>query len=137
MSRTEIVLIALLVALAGGLAGLVYGMRIGAAKEVARQDQQAVKALSALIDSHQALIGEAATASKNMRAALSLRASQDAKTNKDFKNALLATADSRAGCVFPAGVMRQLSDARERAAQAAASGIHHPLPGSSASAGRP
>ena len=88
MSRSEIALIALLVALAAGLAGLVYGMQLGAATEVARQDKQAVKALSALIDSHKTLIGEAATASKNMRAALSLRATQDAQTNKDFKNAL-------------------------------------------------
>lgn len=137
MSRSEIALIALLVALAAGLAGLVYGMQLGAATEVARQDKQAVKALSALIDSHKTLIGEAATASKNMRAALSLRATQDAQTNKDFKNALAATADSRAGCVFPAGVMRQLAAASERAGQAAAGGIHHPLPGTSASAGRP
>ena len=137
MSRSEIALIALLVALAAGLAGLVYGMQLGAATEVARQDKQAVKALSALIDSHKTLIGEAATASKNMRAALSLRATQDAQTNKDFKNALAATADSRAGCVFPTGVMRQLADASERAAQAAAGGIHHPLSGASASTQQP
>lgn len=137
MSRFEMGLIALLVALAGGLTGLAYGMRLGAAKEVARQDQQAVKALSALIDSHQALIGEAQTASQTMRAALSLRASQDAKTNKDFKNALAASADSRAGCVFPADVMRQLADASARAAQAAAGGVHGSLPGAGAGAQQP
>lgn len=137
MSRSEIALIALLVALAAGLAGLVYGMQLGAATEVARQDKQAVKALSALIDSHKTLIGEAATASKNMRAALSLRATQDAQTNKDFKNALAATADNRAGCVFPAGVMRQLAAASERAGRAAAGGIHHRCPAPAPAPGGP
>ena len=137
MSRSGIALIALLVALASALAGFVYGTQQGVAKQTAKQDQQAVKNLSSLINSHQALITQAATASKDMRAALSLRAAQDAQTNKDFKNALNATADSRAGCVFPADVMRQLAAASERAAQAATGGIHRPVPGASASTKRP
>lgn len=137
MSRSEIVLIALLVALASALTGFVYGMQQGAAKQVAKQDQQAVKNLSFLINSHQALITQASAASKEMRAALGKRAAQDAQTTQEFKDALTATADNRAGCVFPAGVMRQLATASERAAQAAAGGIHHPMPGASASTGKP
>ncbi len=138
MRRAEIILIALLIApLASALAGFYYGTQYGKATQAAQQGQQAVKSLSGLIDSHQRLIAEAAKASKDMRAALGKRAEQDAQTNKDFKNALAATADSRTGCEFPAGVMRQLAEASERAAQAAASGIHHPVPGASASTQQP
>ena len=130
-------LIALLVALASAAGGFVYGRQQGVVAEAAKHDKQAVQDLATLIDSHKSLIAQAATASKNMRAALGQRATQDAQSNKEFKDALFVTADSRAGCVFSADVMRQLAAASERAAQAAAGGIHHPLPGASAGTSQP
>ena len=105
--------------------------------ERADQDKQTVKDLTGLIDSHKGLIAQANTASQGMRAALSLRATHDAQTTKEFQDALLATADSRAGCVFSADVMRGLEGARTRAAQAAAGGIQGALPGPATSVGRP
>ncbi len=72
-----------------------------------------------------------------MRQALASREQLDTATTQEFKNALNATADSRAGCVFSADVMRQLATANERAAQAAASGVHHTMPGASAGAKQP
>ena len=127
--------------LGGALAGWGIGNMTGRAEgrklERADHNAQAVKDLTGLIDSHQALISAAAKASKDMRAALGKRAAQDTQTGLEFKDALFATADSRAGCVFPADVMRQLAAASERAGQAASSGIHHPMPSASASTGRP
>ena len=114
-----------------GIGGHINGYKEGIAKaDHATQ-------LNGLLESHQGLIKEAAEASKSMRQALASREQLDTTTTKELKNALTATADSRAGCVFPAVVMRQLAAASERAAQAAAGGIHHPLPGASAGAGRP
>ena len=52
----------------------------------------------------------------------------DAKSSKGFKDALASSADSRDGCVFPADVMRKLAASRDRAAQAAASGIEGVVP---------
>ena len=130
----------LLLAMVGGLSGLgghIKGYQAGIAKANAEQTARDFKKLNGLIDSHQGLIKQAAEASVSMRQALASRTQLDATTTKEFKNALAATADSRAGCVFDADVMRQLAGARERAAQAAAGGIHHPMPGASASAGRP
>ena len=51
-----------------------------------------------------------------------------AQNLKDFKHELQSTAADRAGCVFPAGVMRSISEARDRAAAAAAHGIVNPVP---------
>lgn len=118
----------------GWVVGDMTGRSEGRKLERADQDRQAVKDLTGLIDSHKDLISQAAAASKGMRQALGARSAADAKTNQEFKDALAATADSRTGCLFPADVMRQLSAAHGRAAQAATGGIRGPLPATSPSA---
>ena len=118
----------------GWAAGNMTGRSEGRKLERADQDKQSVKDLTGLIDSHKDLISQAAAASKGMRQALGARSTADTKTTQEFKDALSLTADSRAGCVFPADVMRQLSAAHGRAAQAAASGIRGPLPAASPAA---
>lgn len=131
------ILIIASVGLVTGISGHANGYKEGVAKATADHTAQDFKKLNGLLESHQGLIKQAAEASKSMRQALASRAQLDINTTKEFKDALNATADSRAGCVFDAGVMRQLSAARDRAAQAAASGIHSPVPGASASAKQP
>ena len=121
----------------GWVVGDITGRTEGRKLERADKDAQTVKDLTGLIDSHQGLITQANTASQKMRAALNLRAMHDAQTSKEFKDALLATADSRAGCVFSADIMRGLEGARARAAQAAAGGIQGTLPGPATHGGRP
>lgn len=120
-----------------GIGGHINGYKEGIAKANADHTAQDFKKLNGLLESHQGLIKQASEASKSMRQALASREQLDTITTKEFKNALNATADSRAGCVFSADVMRQLATASERAAQAAASGVHHPMPGASAGAKQP
>lgn len=131
MSRLSIALLALVVGLAGAVGGFFYGHHQGVVAESAKRDGKAVADLTKLITSHQGLIDKSNAASRSMRGALASRAAADTQTTQEFKDALAATADSRAGCLFPADVMRQLSAARERAAQAATGGIRGPLPATS------
>ncbi|WP_219211915.1 hypothetical protein [Variovorax boronicumulans] len=124
------VVLASLTSAAGGIA---YGHADGKAEAVAKENAKAVKDLTGLIDSHAQLVTQAANASKAIRQAIARRAGADAQTTEEFKNALAATADSRAGCLFDDDVMRRLATAQRRAAQAAAGGILGEV--SSASAG--
>ena len=128
MSRTKIALIALVLSLAAAVAGFFYGKHQGALAESAKRDGKAVADLTQLITSHQGLIGQANRASLALRALAAARLEADNKFSQEFKDALKPTADSRAGCVFPADVMRQLTAARDRAAKAAASGIAGGVP---------
>jgi len=137
MSRTTLALFALIAGLAGALGGYFYGHSQGVTAESAKRDGQAVQQLTGLIDAHKSLIADAGKASRAMRKATAARAATDTESSKEFADALALTAASRAGCAFDAGVMRQLAAARDRAAQAAAGGLRHPLPGASAAAQRP
>lgn len=85
-------------------------------------------ALQDVIDSTKGLTAAANTASQALGKTISDRKQADAKTTREIRDALVLTAPLRAGCVFDAGVMQQLDDARSRAAQAAASGIRSPVP---------
>ena len=122
MSAAKVALIALVVCLAAAVGGFFYGKHQGALAESAKRDGKAVADLTQLITSHQGLIGQANRASLALRAVVAARLEADNKFLQEFKDALKPTADSRAGCVFPADVMRQLTAARDRAAKAAASG---------------
>ena len=134
MSRVTLALLALVIGLAGAVGGFFYGHHAGTVAESATRDGQAVKDLTSLIDSHKSLVKAAGAASKAMRGAIAQRAAQDAQTTQEFKDALTPTVDSRAGCVFPDGVMRQLAAARDRAAEAAAVGVRGAMPAASAPA---
>ena len=128
MSAAKVALIALVLCLAAAVAGFFYGKYQGALAESAKRDGKAVADLTQLITSHQGLIGQANRASLALRAVVAARLEADNKFLQEFKDALKPTADSRAGCVFPPDVMRQLTAARDRAAKAAASGIAGSVP---------
>lgn len=128
MSRAAIALGSLLLALTTAAGGYWQGQRDGQAVSAARQDAQTVQDLSAQLTAHADLIEQSGAASRRLRQSLAQREQADQQTTKELRNALATTADSRTGCVFPAGVMRGLADAQARAAQAAASGIGRALP---------
>lgn len=128
MSAAEVALGGLLLAVATAAGGYVVGNGHGKAAEVARKDAGTVKAMGEQLAAHADLVKQSGAASQRIRQALVLRLQANDQSTKEMGDALTATADSRAGCVFPAGVMRSLADARDRAAQAAASGVGSALP---------
>lgn len=93
---------------------------------------RAVSDLSALIASHQQLIDEANQAGRELAAQTARRAEHDNQTTRELRDALAKTADQRVHCVFDLGVMHQLARARDRAAQAAATGLDEPVPAATA-----
>ena len=128
MSRSTLALIALLLALGAGTAGYWRGTSDGRASAAADQNAKAVSDLTEIITSSNALVKAASAASNRIRKAVAARELADNKTTKEVSDELAATSDSRAGCVFPAGVMRGIAEARDRSAAAAASGIGSPVP---------
>ena len=134
MSTAATVAIAgLLVAIAAGVGGYGYGLDQGKALEKGRQDADSLKTVTDQITAHGDLVKQSGVASRNLRLAVAAREKVNDTTSKELGDALTTTADSRVGCVFPAGVMRGLDEARTRAAQAAASGIRGALPGTAPS----
>ena len=118
----------LLVAIGAGVGGYAYGIDQGKALQKGHNDATALQAVTEQITAHADLVKQSATASRSLRLAVAARQKLDVSTSKELGDALTATADSRAGCVFPAGVMRSISTARDRAATAAAHGIVNPVP---------
>lgn len=134
MSAAEFALGGLLLSVATGIGGYAYGTSQGKAIEKGRQDAQTVEALTDQITAHTDLVKRSNDASRRLRSAVLLREQVNKQSTEELSNELTATADSRAGCVFPPSVMRNLAEARDRAAQAAASGIGGSLPGAPTSA---
>ena len=116
---------------AGAIGGYFVGDSHGTDAAKANQDAKTVADLTNIIGANSALIIDSNAASKSMREALALRSAQDSKTTQEFKNALAKTAGSRVGCRFDDDVMRNLTEARDRAAAAAAGGIRNAVPGPS------
>ena len=129
MSAATAALAGLVLAVATGIAGYGYGIDQGKALEKGRQDASALKTLTDQVNAHADLVKRSGAASRALRAAVAEQERTNTATTRELNHELTQTADSRAGCVFPAGVMRNLADARNRAAEAAAGGIRHPLPG--------
>jgi hypothetical protein len=120
----------LVVALTAGAAGGYFvGDSHGTAAAKASQDAKTVTDLTSIIDAGQTLIIDSNAASKSMREALAQRSLSDSKTTQEIKNALAKTAAGRVGCRFDDNVMRDLIQARDRAAAAAAGGIRPSVPG--------
>ena len=134
MSAAEFVLGGVLLSLATGIGGYAYGTSQGKAIEKGRQDAETVQALTDQIGAHNDLVKRSNDASRRLRNAVTLREQANQQSSQELSNELTTTADSRAGCVFPSSVMRNLSEARDRAAKAAASGIGGAVPGAGASA---
>lgn len=119
----------------GALAGQWWGRAEGEQLERGRQAQDKVIGLQELIDSHTQLISDAATVSAALRKSIDERTAADGRATRELRNALAKGAASRAGCVFDAGVVRQLDNARERAAAAAAGGAGAALPAAGGASG--
>lgn len=137
MSTSAWLLALVVTGLACASGGVVYGHAEGAADTKASQDAQSVVDLTKVIDSHKGLIKEAAQASTAMRRAVAQRQNADAKTTQEFAHALSLSAADRAGCLFDADSMRRLSEARDRAADAASGGLRGAVPRAAASTGNP
>ena len=129
MSAASPVAIAgLLVAIAAGVGGYGYGLDQGKALEKGRQDAKALETITDQIAAHADLVKRSGAASKGMRAAVAQFEKANTQTTREIADALTSTAPDRADCVFPADVLRGLQSARDRAAEAAASGIRSALP---------
>lgn len=96
----------------------------------AEYQQADLSRLTALIQSSRALEQAAQEASRVLLNSVQTRQQADAKTTKEIRHALAASAPERAACLFDAGVMQQLDAARDRATRAAASGLSDALPSS-------
>ena len=130
MSNTATAIVGgLLLAVAAGIGGYGYGLDQGKALEKGRQDAKALETITDQINAHADLVKRSGAASRGMRVAVAQLERANTQTTTEMADALTTTAPDRADCVFPAGVMRNLADARTRAAEAAAGGIRHPLPG--------
>ena len=137
MSNTATALVGgLLLAAAAGIGGYGYGLDQGKALEKGRQDSKALETITEQIAAHADLVKRSGAANKGMRTALAQLEKANTQTTTEIADALTTTAPERADCVFPPGVMRGLSEARDRAAQAAASGIRGALPSAPASPAR-
>lgn len=138
MSAASTVAVAgLLVSIAAGVGGYGYGLDQGKALEKGRQDAKALDAITEQLTAHADLVKRSGAASRGMRAAVAQLEKANTQTTTEMADALTTTATDRADCVFPAGVMRSLDEARTRAAQATASGIRGALPGTTASPAGP
>ena len=129
MSNTATALVGgLLLAAAAGIGGYGYGLDQGKALEKGRQDAKALETITDQIAAHADLVKRSGAASKGMRAAVAQFEKANTQTTREIADALTSTAPDRADCVFPADVLRGLQSARDRAAEAAASGIRSALP---------
>lgn len=134
MSRAAIALSVLIAGLAAMALGYGWGRSAGRAQQQAASDVHAVQQLTDALAAHADLTKRSTEASRAMRLAAARLGTLNAKTTKEMTDVLQATADSRVGCVFPAGIMRGLGDARDRAAAAATHGIIDTVPAAASGA---
>ncbi|AFJ01994.1 hypothetical protein Q7C_825 [Methylophaga frappieri] len=99
------------------------GLEHGRLEVTAQTDKQTIASLNELMSNHREMIESANTASNRILTLTSQRQAYDEITTKTLQEVLDETAALRAACVYDADVMRQLEDARQRAAAAAASGF--------------
>lgn len=119
----------LLALTAGAVGGGLIGYGHGVDKQRAAHNAQSVIDLTTIINAGNQLINDSNAASKSMRLALSQRAAYDTNTTREINNALAQNAGSRVDCRFDDGVMRNLHQARQRAAATAAVGVRNTMPG--------
>lgn len=99
----------------------------GLAVARAESQKQTLEDLTAIINNAQVLVEYAGAISGKMQTAIDAREAYDQQTTKEMRNALSRTANTRINCQFDTDVMQQLVTARDRANQAATSGIEYPL----------
>ena len=127
----------LIVLISSGLsyfAGYMRGYSNGVRNTRLAASSQAVTDLNSIIANHKQLIVEANAAGRALAKQTALREQHDNQTTKELRDALAKTATQRVHCVFSADVMRELTSARDRAAQAAATGLDEPVPGTGSGA---
>ena len=129
MNRSTIALVFLGAVLAAGIGGYGFGSANGKAAQVANHNAQALSQLGKQLDAHSDLVKRSTTANLALRTTMQARKAVDKQSTEVLTHELNSTADSRAGCVFPASVMRELSTSRDRAAQAASGGVSGAVPG--------
>ena len=123
MTRSTIALSLLVAGLAAVALGYGWGHSDGKAAAKAASDADTVQQLRTTLQASDDLAKRSAQASSSIRLATARLEQAQTQNLKDFRDELLATAPDRAGCVFPAGVMRGISAARDQAGAAAAHGI--------------
>lgn len=128
MTRSAIALSLLVAGLAAVALGYGWGHSAGQAAAKAASDAATLKQLKNALQASDDLVKRSVQASSAIRLATTRLEQAQTKNLKDFRDELLATAADRAGCVFPAGVMRSISAARDDAAAAAAHGLVGPVP---------
>lgn len=128
MSRSAIALGFILAVIAACVGGYGFGHTEGKAAQVADYNAKAVKQLGDQLTAHDDLVKRSTVANQALRATIQLRKKANQQTSEVLIHELNSTADSRAGCVFPPGVMRELSAARDRAAEATSGGVSGAVP---------
>lgn len=128
MSPAAIALSLLLTGLAGSAGGLLWGQRIERQAQQAEYNAKTLEKLQNTLTANADLAKRSTEASQTLRTATARLQQAQTQNLKDFRHELQSTATDRAGCVFPAGVMRGISAARDRAAAAAAHGIVDTVP---------
>ena len=124
MNTAESILALVLTLAAGAVGGTFWGQHL----ERKNQDAETVAQLKATLTASADLAKRSTEASQAIRTATASMQQAQSQNLKDFRHELQSTATDRAGCVFPAGVMRGISAARDRAAAAASHGIVNPMP---------
>ena len=122
MSRPAIALGFVLAVIVASIGGYGFGHAEGKAAQVADYNATTVKQLGNQLAAHDELVQRSTAANQALRATIQARKKANQQTTEVLTHELNSTADSRAGCVFPPGVMRELSAARDRAAEAASGG---------------
>lgn len=76
----------------------------------------------------QQLLEQAQATSQALNQAVNSRRQADAQTTQEIRHALALTAEQRSACTYDADSLQHLHAAYQRALQAVASGLAHPLP---------
>lgn len=80
------------------------------------------------IHASQRLLEQAHATSQALNQLISTRRQTDAKTTQEIRDALALTAEQRRDCTYDADSLQHLHTAYQRALQAVASGLAHPMP---------
>lgn len=105
-----------------------HGHDTGFSAAESKHQKADIAALNGVIANTEKLTKAADAASLAINKSIVDRQAADRKTTQDFKHALSTTAHLRVSCVFDNNIMRQLSEAADRADQATTSGIVGAMP---------
>lgn len=131
----RLIAVAAIALMLGAGGGYWKGLSEGRLEVRAETDSQAVDDLNAILDNHRTLVKESNAASLRVQGLIADRQAYDRQTTKTLQELLNETAALRAECRFDDRVMRELDNARERAARAAAAGLDGAVPAPAESGG--